>query len=188
MDTLVRATTLDAQSLSQAIKPQLREMIASWITHHPDRIVMHIPARDIKLFASLEREAVLATFAHLDGYVGAALHEGPVRIPWSYELHALPLSEVIEVLLRIKKLREHPLRCMADEVATIALSRSHAIAVDEIFSFSLPLSILERVDKMSGAHRAQFDATLNRRLHAVGLSAHAGTVTGGLQIRRNLNR
>lgn len=179
------ASRSDPLSIADAIKPRLRELIAGWSARNPHRIIMRISAKDIEQLAHETPITKLAVFSQLDGYVGAALTSGYVRIPWPYELRVLVLSDAIEVLLRSDELEAHPLRHMADEVAFIAHEQSRAINIDEVFSFTVPLSILARVEKLSMAQRAQFRSTFSRRLVAYGLSAHAGSIAGGLQIRRN---
>jgi len=177
-------TIFDSLAATDTIKAQLREMIAVWSARHPDRIIMQIPMRTIPLLAG-GMGSKLSTLAQLDGYVGAALPDGPVRIPWSYELHTLLFSEAIEVLMLSNELEAHPLRRLADEVAQLALDRSKPIDIDEVFDFTVPMSVLTRVEKMRRPNRAQFRAILNRRLIAVGLSAHHGSINGGLEIRKN---
>jgi hypothetical protein len=185
MVTVLHDENINPLAVANAIKSELREMIADWSARHPNRLIMRIGMKDIKELAATTVERRILALKQLDGYTGAALPDGPVRIPWPYELHVMMFSEVIEVLLLSDELKARPLRRMADEVAQLALDQSRALIVDEVFDFWVPASVLERVQKVHPSSRAQFRATLNRRLAAFGLSIHHGSISGTLQIHKD---
>ena len=193
--TLTATLKHDPTQLADPIRVELRPIISRWSQANPERIITVIPASSLQSLKGLDEMARMNALGQLENYVGAALpvkdailpsgqrHDTPIASP--YELHPMPLSGVVQVVLRTKHLTRRPIRRLADEVAFQAHNYAQKFTVDEVFRFTVMSCIIERVERMSPSHKANFRATLNRRLVAVGLSAEAGTVYAGLEIRRN---
>lgn len=189
------ATKEGTEQLADAIKRELRPIISRWSQANPERIALSIPVSSFKSLSRHDEATRINTLGQLEGYVGAALPASdplqpvdrpqPTPINSPYELHPLPVSGVVQVLLRTEGLAQLPIRRLADEVACQAHNYAQKFIVNEVFRFTLMSCIIDRVEKMSKLHRANFRATLNRRLAAQGLWAAGGTIYSGLEIQRN---
>lgn len=180
-----------------AVQVELREAISKWSTANPERIIASFPTSSLRSLQGLDDLACINVLGQLEGYVGATLplddpilppgqqHETPIA--WAYELHPMPISGYVQVLLRSHKLETKPLRTLADEIAHQVQNYAQKFTVDEVFSFTVSVCVIERVEKMSNAHKSNFRATLNRRLNSARLSIESGTLYSGLEIRRNAN-
>lgn len=166
----------------EAVRAQLRREISAWSADNPDRIIASIPVNSIEELANARLTEALVAFRELEGYIGAAVDDESVSIPWSYELHPMLVTGVIEVLLRSDGLREQPARRLADETAHFA--HKQWLDTRDDFTFTAPVCVIERVEGMSKADREKFRTRFSRRLYAVGLTS-SGSVTSTLQIRQD---
>lgn len=192
------AATKDTPNLStvaDAVKTELRTLISRWSRSNPERIITAIPLDSLRTLQGFDDSARMVVLSQLEDYVGAALptndaiqpadkpQEHPIE--WPYELHPMLVSGFMQVLLISDDLKKYPIRRLADEVAYQAQNYAQKFVVDEVFRFTLQNCVVERVEKMTQANKANFRATLNRRLVAVGLWSENGTVYSTLEIRRN---
>ncbi len=187
--------TSDTLRVTEAVKAELRAFISKWSRFNPERIIITIPASNLQSLGGFDGYSRMVALGQLEGYVGAALpaddsiqsanHPQEHPIAWPYELHPMPISGTVQVLLLSDELKKHPLRRLADEVAHQAENYAQKFTVDEVFRFTVVACVIERIEKMTPLNKANFRATLNRRFAAVGLSAQSGTVYSALEIRRN---
>lgn len=167
------------------IKARLRPMISDWTKQNPGRIVMRVP---ISSFDKLLGDNLVTRFTILDMidcYVGTAIPDGTTPIPFPYELHVMMTSEVIEVLILSKKFMKYRFRTFRSEAAMLAHEHAIHVDIDYVFTFRLPECVVAYVNQLDYSRRSRFNTELKEQLLTEGLGVLGGSVSGGLEIRRN---
>lgn len=164
------------------IKEGLRLRLATLIAKRPDEVFLRIPFDQVPHLSRVPENYLPIVLKQLDHYSGAALPNGPFAIPWPYTFHVVEASGTIEVLLYTDT---KPLRRIADAVASLAAHQARVVDIDVVFKVLVPSLIVEYVGDLSPLQRSNFNKTLARRLKVDGLSIHGGSLSSGLQIRRN---
>lgn len=194
--SLVTATGKpDIIKLVDAVRSELRTIISRWSNENPNRLIKVIRVNEIHTLDTYDRDTQRTILGMLESYVGSALpkddpvrgHHNPQETPidCAYELHPMPISGVVEVLMRRDELKRQPVRRLAEEVAYQAQAYAQRFDIDDVFSFTIARCVVERVEKLSKSHKTNFRQVLNRCLEKVGLYIQSGTVYSVLEIRRN---